>query len=308
MIVTLAGGVGAARFLQGLIRVVPQDHVTVIGNVGDDTEFYGLHVSPDLDIVTYTLAGFVDPLKGWGFRGDTFQCQEMLQKYGCNTWFNLGDRDLATHIYRTQQLIRGRPLSAVTADIASALGLNITLLPSTDDLLQTYVVSTAREMHFQEYMVKLRTRPNVRRVVFKGVETAKPAPKVVQSIMKADGIIICPSNPIVSIGAILAVKGIRSALRRTKARIVGISPIIAGKTVKGPADKLMKSLGCEPSAIGVARYYKDFLDTLVVDDVDRKLAPIIRSLGIKTVVTQTLMRSMRDKARLARVVLSEFKS
>ena len=308
MIVTLAGGVGAARFLQGLIRVVPQDHVTVIGNVGDDTEFYGLHVSPDLDIVTYTLAGLVDPLKGWGFRDDTFQCQQMLQKYGCNTWFNLGDRDLATHIYRTQQLIRGRPLSAVTADIVSALGLNITLLPSTNDLLQTYVVSSTRKMHFQEYMVKLQTKPNVRRVLFKGVETAKPAPKVVQSIMKADGIIICPSNPIVSIGAILAIQGIRSALRDTQAPIVGINPIIAGKTVKGPADKLMKSLGYEPSAIGVARYYKDFLDTLIVDNVDRKLAPTIRSLGIKTVVTQTLMRSMRDKARLARVALSEFKS
>ena len=308
MIVSLAGGVGAARFLEGLIRVVPQDQVTIIGNVGDDTRFYGLHVSPDLDIVTYTLGGFVDPLKGWGFKDDTFHCLKMLDRYGYKTWFNLGDRDLATHLFRTEELERGRRLSAVTSDIVSSLGLNVRLLPSSDDTLQTYVVSGGKRMHFQEYMVKFQTRPRVSDVFFKGAQRAKPAPGVVRAISQADGIIISPSNPIVSIGAILAVKGIRSALRKTRARIVGISPIVGGKTVKGPADKLMKALGIECSAAGVAAVYKDFLDTLIIDRVDQKLAPRIESLGIRAVVAQTLMKTMRDKVRLALIATSEIKA
>ena len=308
MIVTLAGGVGAARFLEGLIRVVPQKRIMIIGNVGDDTEFYGLHVSPDLDIVAYTLAGLVDPAKGWGFRSESFHCQKMLQTYGYRTWFNLGDRDLATHLFRTEKLRRGKTLSAVTADIVSRLGLDVTLLPSTDDLLQTYVSTATRLMHFQDYMVRYQTKPKVNRVIFKGAQSAKPAPRVLQSLMKADGIIICPSNPIVSIGAILAVKRIRSALKKTEARIVGISPIVGGKTIKGPADKLMKSLGTEPSALGVAELYRDFMGTLIIDKVDQKLAPQIKSLGIKTIVTQTLMKTMSDKVHLARVALSEIKS
>jgi LPPG:FO 2-phospho-L-lactate transferase len=308
LIVALAGGVGAARFLQGLIQVVPQRQVAIIGNVGDDTEFYGLHISPDLDIVAYTLAGLVDPVQGWGFRGDTFHCQEMLRRYGYDTWFNLGDRDLATHLYRTEKLEQGKKLSAVTAEIVSGLGLGITLLPSSDDELQTYVSSGRRRMHFQEYMVRFQTKPRVDGVFFKGVGSAKPAPKVIQSIIEADGVIVAPSNPIVSIGAILAVKGIRSALRKTSARIVGISPIVGGKTVKGPADKLMKALSIECSAVGVATVYRDFLDTLIIDQVDRKLAPRISSLGIKTIVTQTLMKTMTDKVRLARIAVSEFKS
>ena len=305
MIVSLAGGVGAARFLEGLIRVVPQRQVTIIGNVGDDTEFYGLHISPDLDIVAYTLAGLVDPITGWGFRGDTFHCQKILHRYGYRPWFNLGDRDLATHLYRTEQLGQGKPLSAVTSHVVSSLGLKVTLLPSTDDTLQTYVASGSRRMHFQEYMVKFQTKPRVNGVSFKGAESARPAPKVLKSIAEADGIIISPSNPIVSIGAILAVKGIRSALRRTSARVVGISPIVGGKTVKGPADKLMKALGIECTAVGVAALYRDFLDTLIIDRVDRKLAPRIRSLGIKSVVTQTLMKTMSAKVRLARTAVSE---
>jgi len=308
LIVSLAGGVGAARFLEGLIQVLPQKEITIIGNVGDDTDLYGLHVSPDLDIVTYTLAGLEDPLKGWGFKNETFHCQQMLQRYGYKTWFNLGDRDLATHLHRTDQLNRGKRLSAVTAQIVSSLGLEVTLLPSTDDTLQTYVVSRGRRMHFQEYMVKYQTRPRVKRVVFKGTALAKPAPRVLQSINQADGIIISPSNPIVSIGAILAVKGIRSALGKSSARIIGISPIIGGKTVKGPADKLMKALDIECSAVGVANAYRDFLDALIIDQVDRKLAPRIESLGIRTVVTQTLMKTMRDKVSLARIALSEIKA
>jgi len=308
LIVSLAGGVGAARFLEGLIRVVPQNRVIIIGNVGDDTKFYGLHISPDLDIVAYTLSGLVDPLKGWGFKNDTFHCQKMLQRYGYKPWFNLGDSDLATHLYRTEQLARGKKLSAVTSDIVSSLGLGVTLLPSSDDALQTYVSSGRRRMHFQEYMVKFQTTPRVSGVFFKGVRSANPAPKVLHSITEAEGIIICPSNPIVSIGAILAVNGIRSALSKSDAGIVGISPIVGGKTVKGPADKLMKALGIECSAVGVAAVYRDFLDTLIIDKVDRKLAPRIRSLGIKPVVAQTLMRTMSDKVRLARIAVSEIES
>jgi len=231
----------------------------------------------------------------------------MLQEYGYRTWFNLGDRDLGTHLYRTEQLRLGRRLSTVTANIVTSLGLRVTLLPSSDDPFQTYVSTARGRMHFQEYMVKLQTKPRVNHVFFKGAESAKPAPGVMDAIRKADGIIICPSNPIVSIGAILAVNGIRSALRKTKARIVGISPIIGGKTVKGPADKLMKSLGVQPTALGVARFYSDFMDMLIIDRVDRKIAPRIRSLGMGAVVTQTLMKTMRDKVRLAQTAISELK-
>lgn len=306
MIVALAGGVGAARFLEGLIRVVPQREVTIIGNIGDDTTIHGLHVSPDLDIVAYTLAGLVDQGKGWGFQGDTFHCQALLKKYGFETWFNLGDRDLATHIYRTAQLREGKPLSAVTADLVARLGLSLKLLPASDDSLQTYVLSGRRRMHFQEYMVKHKTKPKVDRVVFEGTESARPAKRVRESIASAGGVTICPSNPIVSIGAILAVRGIKSSLKKTEARVVGISPIIGGKTVKGPADKLMKGLGVEPSALGVAEIYQDFLDTLIVDQADRALAPDIEALGIKAIVMNTLMRTMSDKVRLAKVAVSEF--
>lgn len=286
---------------------MPQRRITIIGNVGDDLDFYGLHVSPDLDIVTYTLAGLVDPVKGWGIKGDTFHGQKLLQRYRYKTWFNIGDYDLATHLYRTEQMRRGKKLSAVTANVVSRLGLHVTLLPSTDDLFQTYVLTGGGRMHFQEYMVRLQTKPKVRNVLFKGSDSARPSPRVIQSISEARGIIICPSNPIVSIGAILAVKGIREALRKTKASTVGISPIVGGKTVKGPADKLMKSLGIEASALGVAEYYKDFLDVLIIDKVDAQLASDIRSLGIKPTVTQTLMRTMADKVHLARKAMSEFR-
>jgi LPPG:FO 2-phospho-L-lactate transferase len=300
--------VGAARFLEGLIRVAPQKKITIIGNVGDDAEFYGLHVSPDLDIVAYTLAGLVDPTRGWGFRGDTYHCKELLQRYGYPTWFNLGDRDLATHLFRTEQLRKGASLSAVTAAIVSRLGLKVRLLPASDDGIQTYVLTGEGKMHFQEYMVRHGTKPRVEGVVFRGARSARPAPNVIKSIMNAEGIIVCPSNPIVSIGAILAVNGIRSALRKTKARVAAVSPIIAGKTVKGPADKLMKAMGLEVSAFGVAQCYKDFLDALIIDDVDRGLAPRIQKCGIKPITTQTLMKSIPDKTRLAGLAISEFKN
>jgi LPPG:FO 2-phospho-L-lactate transferase len=304
--VALAGGVGAARFLEGLIHVVPQERITIIGNVGDDKEVYGLHVSPDLDIVAYTLAGLVDADKGWGYSDDTFACQDMLERYGYEAWFNLGDRDLATHIYRTSQLRLGKSLSEVSEEITRHLGLRVRLLPATDDRLETYVITKEGRMHFQEYMVRLQTKPRVYGVRFLGARSAKPAKHVMESIAEAKGIIVSPSNPIVSIGAILAVPRIRGALQRTNAKVVAISPIVGGKTMKGPADKLMKALGVAPSALGVARLYRDFLDTLIIDRVDRDLASDIQNLGIKAVVTNTLMKTISDKVRLAKVAVSEF--
>jgi LPPG:FO 2-phospho-L-lactate transferase len=305
MIVALAGGVGAARFLEGLIRVIPQRELTVIGNVGDDIEVHGLHVCPDLDIVLYTLAGIVDQAKGWGIRNDTFTCQERMKEFGCETWFNIGDKDLATHIYRTEQLRKGRKLSHITDELVRKSGLQIRLIPSTDDVFQTHVVSNGRKMHFQEYMVKLQTKPSVQQIIFLGSQSAEPTRGILQLIQQSSGVIISPSNPIVSIGAILAVPRIRAALQKRKRRIVGISPIIGGRTIRGPADKLMKSLGFSPSVVGVAEIYRDFLDTLIIDRVDEDLAERVEKLGIRVVVADTVMKKLPDKIRLARIALRE---
>jgi len=306
MIVSLAGGVGAAKFLEGLIRVVPQRELTVIGNVADDMEIYGLHVSPDLDIVAYTLAGIVDKDRGWGIRDDTFWFLSALRRYGYETWFNVGDRDLATHTFRTEQLRKGRSLSEVTATIVNRLGLQINLIPATNDEFQTYVTTHGNQIHFQEYMVKLRTKPRVQRITFRGARSAKPADGVIRSIRQAQGVIICPSNPIVSIGAILNVPRIRNALKNTPSKIVAVSPIVRGKTIKGPAAKLMKALRVEPTAVGVAETYRDFLDTLILDRQDKHLAKKVENLGIKAIVTNTIMASLGDKIRLARTVMGEF--
>lgn len=302
MITALAGGVGAARFLQGLVRVVPENEVTVIVNTGDDIELYGLHISPDLDIVMYTLAGIVDEEKGWGIRGDTFHCLETLRKYGYETWFNLGDRDLATHIYRTQLLKNGFSLSEVTERLCQALGLSVKILPMTNDRFATKIATDKATMHFQEYLVKRGAQDRVVNVVFEGAEEAQPAPGVVDSILESDVVIICPSNPIVSIGTILTVKNVRTALRETKAKVVAISPIVGGRPIKGPADKLMQGLGLEVSAYSVAKLYQDFLDTFIIDHVDEAEKEHIKSLG-EVVVTNTIMKSLEDKMQLAKVVL-----
>ena len=305
MIVSFAGGVGAAKFLEGLIRVIPQKELTIIGNVADDIELYGLHVSPDLDIVAYTLAGIVDKDKGWGIRNDTFSFLSALRRYGYETWFNIGDRDLATHTFRTEQLREGRSLSEVTASIINRLGLRVNLLPATNDNFQTYVTCHGKEMHFQEYMVKLQSKPRVQRISFHGAKSAKPGNGVIQSIRQARGIILCPSNPIVSIGAILNVPRIRNALNNTASKIVAISPIVRGKTIKGPAAKLMKELCVEPTVVGVAEIYRDFLDTLILDRQDKRLEKKIEDLGINAVVTNTIMATLEDKIRLARTVMRE---
>jgi len=303
-IACLAGGVGAAKFLQGLAHVIPKKDITIVVNTGDDIELHGMHISPDLDIIMYTLAGVVDEAKGWGVKDDTFNCLSMLQRYGCETWFNLGDKDLATHICRTQFLKKGFSLAEVTAKLCQMLGIQETILPMTNDRFETRILTDKGEIHFQEYMVKHGMQDQVLGVRFEGDEQAKPCSEALDAILEASGVIVCPSNPIVSIGTILSVKGFRDALVKTEAKVVAISPIIAGTVVKGPAEKLMRSLGMEVSAFSVANLYKDFLDTFVLDMVDKEQKTHVEALGIRAVVTDTLMKALDDKVRLAKVVLS----
>ena len=303
MITALAGGVGAARFLQGLVKVHPEKDITIIVNTGDDIELYGLHISPDLDIVTYTLAGIVDEEKGWGIKNDTFHWLETMQKYGYETWFKIGDRDLATHFYRTHLLKEGYSLTEITDKICQNLGLHVKILPMTDDRVQTKIVTKKGIMHFQEYMVKRGAQDKVTNVVFDGIEKAKPTPRVTDVILNADIIVICPSNPIVSIGPILSVKNVRKTLRETKAKVVAISPIICGAPLKGPADKLMRGLGLEVSAYSVANLYRDFIDVFIIDNADQDEKGRIEKLGLKVIVTNTIMKTLQDKKSLAKTTI-----
>jgi LPPG:FO 2-phospho-L-lactate transferase len=303
MITALAGGVGAARFLTGLVKLVNEKDLSIIVNTGDDIEMFGLHISPDIDIVAYTLAGIVDEEKGWGIRGDTFHCLEAFRRFNREVWFNLGDKDLATHILRTTLLKNGLKLSEVTAQISRALGLNVMILPMTDDKFETRIITEMGSVHFQEYLVKREAKDEVLGVEFLGADNANPASGVIESIREAKLVIICPSNPIVSIGTILAVKGVRDALRHTDAERVAISPIIAGAPVKGPADKLLRGLGFEVSAYSVAKLYSDFLDTFILDSADSAERDKIEKLGIEVKVTNTLMKNLETKIALAKTVL-----
>jgi len=299
MIVVLAGGVGAARFLQGIVRVVPQHELTVIANTGDDREFYGLHVSPDIDIVMYTLAGIVDEAQGWGIQGDTTYTMQQLTRYGNEDWFLLGDRDLATHIHRTNLLRQGQSLSEVTKGFCQHLDLQLRILPMSDQRIETHIQTPAGLIHFEEYLVKHRSEAEVQDVVFVGAQDAKPSPGVIDAIKGADAILIAPSNPIVSIGSILAVPGIHDALHEASGMIVAVSPIVGGMPIKGPADKLMRGMGVDVSAVGVARYYRDFLDVMIIDEQDAHLAEAIEDLGIPGVVTNTIMHDLDAKTSLA---------
>ena len=303
LITALAGGVGAAKFLTGLVKLVRQEDLTVIVNTGDDIELHGLHISPDIDIVTYTLAGIVDEEKGWGIKGDTFHCLQGLENLGQETWFTLGDRDLATHIFRTAMLKKGKKLSEVTAEISHALGLNVAVLPMTNDFFETRIITAQGSVHFEEYLVKRGATDEVRGVEFLGADHAKPADGVIETLMDSELIVVCPSNPIVSIGTILAVNGVREALRETEARKVAVSPIVAGAPLKGPADKLLKGLGLEVSAFSVAKSYADFLDVFVIDVADASERGRIEELGLEVKVTNTIMRSLDDKVSLAKAVL-----
>ncbi|MEM1716970.1 MAG: 2-phospho-L-lactate transferase [Candidatus Bathyarchaeia archaeon] len=305
VITALAGGVGAAKFLSGLVKVIPEEELTVIVNTGDDIELYGLHISPDIDIITYTLAGIVDEERGWGIKNDTFNCLEMLRRYGYETWFNLGDRDLATHIHRTILLKRGLKLSQVTKEICRSLGVKANIIPMTNNKFETWIETDAGLMHFQEYLVKRGAKDRVLGIKYLGAEEAKPAEGVIEAILNSKLVIICPSNPIVSIGTILSIRGVREALRSSKAPKVAISPIVAGAPIKGPADKLMSGLGLEVSAYSVAYLYRDFLTAFVLDYLDKEEKDRIESLGIKVILANTIMRTTEDKKRLAELILKE---
>lgn len=305
MITALAGGVGAAKFLSGLVKLVPEEELTVIVNTGDNIILHGLYISPDTDIITYTLAGIVDEKKGWGIRGDTFHCLEALEKLGQQTWFRLGDKDMATHMYRTALLRKGLTLSGVTAQIARSFGLKLAILPMTDNRFETRIKTREGTVHFEEYLVKRKARDEVLGVSYSGLNNAEPAEGVLDSIANSELVVLCPSNPIVSIGTILAVRGVKNALRKTHARKVAISPIVAGSPIKGPADRLLKGLGCEVSAFAVAKLYRDFLDTFVIDIADCQSKTRIEELGIEVKVTNTIMLSLQDKIALAKTVLED---
>lgn len=304
-ITCLAGGVGAAKFLQGLTKIMPHENITVIVNTGDDIELYGLHISPDPDIIMYTLAGVVDEKKGWGIHGDTFNCLDMLKKIGLETWFKLGDRDFATHIYRTKLLKKGFSLSEVTEKLCEAHGLRTKILPMTNDKVTPQIITDAGKMHFEEYLVKKGARDKVSNVVFEGAKLANPAPGVVESIHDADGVIVCPSNPIVSIGPILSIRNISKAL--SEVNVVAVSPIVGGTPIKGPADKLMRGLKLDVSAYSVASLYRAFLDTFIMDEVDKHEKRKVEGLGVKVITTNTIMRSLRDKVKLAKQALEALK-
>ena len=309
MLTALAGGVGAARFLRGLVDVVDQASVTVVVNTGDDDEFHGLWVSPDLDSVTYTLADAHNPETGWGLAGETFAAVDALARYGVPTWFRLGDRDLATHLFRTERLRGGATLTETTAEIAAAWGIRSRLIPMTDDRVATRITVREEEgadveLAMQEWFVHRRAEPPVVAVRFDGAERARPAPGVLDALESADTILVCPSNPVISIGPVLAVPGIRDVLVRRRDRVVGVSPIVGGRPVKGPADRLMGPLGIDVSCVGVARAYRDFCSTLVIDATDAAHAAAVDALGVRAVVADTLMRDARVAAALARETLA----
>lgn len=302
-ITALAGGVGAWKLLLGLAGVMPPEDITVIANSGDDIELYGLRICPDIDTVTYTLGGVINEETGWGLKGDTFECLAALARYGEAPWFNRGDRDLATHMLRTTQLRAGRSLTEITDQIRRALGVQATIVPMTDKYTPTRVVSDEGARHFQEYFVRRRCEPRVREIRFENIESAEPAEGVLRAILKSDCVVVCPSNPFISIGAILAVPGIRDALRETRAKVIAVSPIVSGRALKGPAADMLRDLGHDVSARAVASMYRDFLDGFILDHTDAALEPEVAALDLRVLSTPTLMNSLEDKQRTAHSVL-----
>ncbi|MCX7623293.1 MAG: 2-phospho-L-lactate transferase [Thermomicrobium sp.] len=303
-VVVLAGGVGGAKLAHGFARLGLGRRLAVVVNTADDFELYGLVISPDLDTVLYTIAGIANPVTGWGILGDTANTLAMIGRYGRPTWFWLGDRDLATHILRTERLRQGARLTEVTQELAAALGVTARILPMCDEPVRTIVRTPDGDLPFQEYFVRRRQRDEVLAVRFAGIEAARPSPDVLRALDEAAAIVLAPSNPIVSIGPILALPGLRDRLRRSSVPIVAVSPIVGGRALKGPADRMLASLGHEVSPLGVARLYQDFLAGLVLDRQDADLAPAIAALGIRPFVTDTVMRDEGDRARLAQETLA----
>jgi len=304
-IVALAGGVGAARFLRGLVRVIDPASLTVVVNTADDVERHGLWISPDVDSVVYTLAGLHDEERGWGLRDESWNALASLRALGDDTWFQLGDRDLATHVWRTARRRAGERLSAITAAQCAQLGVPVRVLPMSDDVVTTRITCAGLgELHFQEYFVREQCRPEIESVRFAGVSRARPAPGVLDALGEADAVIVCPSNPVISIGPILAVPGVRDALRAAS-RCVAVTPIVAGAALKGPAAAMLRQQGVAVSAAGVASLYRDFCGTMVVDRRDVAVAREVEALGLRAVLAETVMASPAEAEGLARVVLHE---
>ena len=306
MILALAGGVGGAKLADGLARVTPADQLTIAVNTGDDFTHLGLHVSPDVDTVVYTLAGRANPETGWGLAGESWAFMEALERLGGETWFRLGDQDLATHVERTRRLAAGETLSAVTADLAARLGIGPPIVPMSDDPVRTMVMSDQGRLAFQDYFVRLQCKPRVERFEFEGAGSADPAPALA-ALMRPGVIaaaVICPSNPYVSIGPMLAIPAISTWLDQRAFPVVAVSPIVGGRAIKGPAAKMMAELGAEISALGIARHYRGLIDGLVIDVADEGLAAAIEAEGLRVSVTRTVMKSGDDRAALANDVVS----
>ncbi len=317
MLVAIAGGVGAARLLAGLVRATDPAEITAVVNTGDDMVLHGLHISPDIDTITYTLGGVGNPVTGWGLAGDTFSAMAELASLGGQSWFGLGDRDLATHLYRTQRLAEGASLSTVTAELAERRGVALRVVPMSDDPVRTRLsldpldvpaggfpgISDPDDVAFQDYFVRLGHAVAVQAVRFEGAERSRPAPGVLEAIDAAEAIVVCPSNPLVSIGPVLAVPGIADALARRRPDVVAVSPIVAGQALKGPADRLLRELGHEASVVGVARLYAPWAGSLVVDVADAELAPAVEDLGLRCIVVETVMSSPARSLELARRLL-----
>jgi len=301
--VVLAGGVGAAKFIDGLAKIVNPELLKIIINTGDDIELFGLKICPDIDIITYTLGDMVDREKGWGFSKETFNCLNILRKYYDYGWFKAGDKDLATHIFRTDLFNKGFNKTEITDIICKKLGIKATLIPMCNETVQTFIKTPLKTMHFEEYFIKYQCRPKVLDIEFMGIENAKPIEGVLNYIKECRRVFICPSNPIVSIGTILKVAGIRASLKKVRDKIFGISPIIQGSPVKGPADKLMRALDLDVSCVGVAKFYKDFLGSFIIDNKDLRLQAEIEKLGIKPYCYDTIMSNENKKRELAQFVV-----
>ncbi|MCY4416980.1 MAG: 2-phospho-L-lactate transferase [Chloroflexi bacterium] len=302
-VLALAGGVGGAKLALGLARILPPERLAIVVNTGDDEEFHGLHVSPDLDTMTYTLSGWYNQETGWGVAGDSFEMLAVLNRLGSDTWFNLGDRDFAMHIRRTELLRQGMTLSQVTAELTGRLGIEHAIVPMSDEPVRTVLETDAGTLSMQEYFVKHRAGPVVRSIRYAGADEATPSPGFAEALGSADMIVFCPSNPHLSVAPILAIPGVRDAIEGHSACRMAVSPIVGGDAVRGPAGKIMGELGAEVSAVGVAREYAGLCDVLVVDTQDAGLADAIASVSIRPVVTDTIMQTDDDKIALARTVL-----
>jgi LPPG:FO 2-phospho-L-lactate transferase len=304
MITVLTGGTGGAKFVDGLRQIVPPEQLNLIVNTGDDLLWWGLYVSPDIDSITYVLAGLLSRERGWGVKGDTFFCLQHMGQLGQPMWFHAGDRDLAVHILRSKLLAEGKTLSEVTAEISDKLGVKARILPMSDSRVETRVLTTVGDLSFEEYFVQRWYQDPVESIRFAGVADAEPAPGVIDAILNADIVLLAPSNPVTSLGPILAVPGVREALQKTKGRIAAISPIVAGEAVAGPAGILMAAQGLPVSVVGIAQAYHDFLDLLVVDIRDAQAAEELRQTGLRVHIAKTIMQTADDQANLASAVLS----